>query len=364
MEQLLSLSADERPAPPYFVSDPLNPNQFFNALNDDGCVLLRDGKCLLHAHFGPEVKSCICRSFPAKSTVTPSGAFGSLYFACPSTLRNLEAPFRINVSESPAPISEFAAGLRFQGSATIPWAELDPISISLESIVYDSSVTLRKALLAGVELIRILGNQFKRSVPGPASKILDRFLPSIHDAASRRNLPSGDSLDAAGLNFLLRFTLQIRDGLDSSHATRPATFFAFIDTLKTVLCIGPDNAPSAAAIERYFAFIRLWREERAEFFQRELRNYFLWKIFEKESFVEYGILPGFHILCLSFALIRLYAFAVFTSEGREKLDFDSVAYPIRIVDRFLFQNKPFLRYLFASGEATGIENADLISGLL
>jgi hypothetical protein len=359
-----SLPPEEMPPHPFFVTVAQNPNRFFNVMGENGCVFLRDGGCILHARFGPESKSRICRSFPAKSTVTPVGIFGSLYFGCPAALRNLSFPFNITERDSSEIIPDTDKTPVIRGTLTVPWEHLVSISAALINIVSDTNFTLRESLLACIELIKILSFRLGRKDPSPISDILDRALTAIRMKSAQRPRTPDESLDTSALDFLLEFTTQVECILNKTVVVQPAAFSAFIGKLSNSLELGPDGQPSSGAVKCYLAFVRKWRAEREEIFSRELRNYILWKIFDKEIFLEFGISSGFHLMCLGFALIRLYTFALNAAESREGIDFESIMYPIQLVDKYLFHNKLSIHSLLDGNESSGIDNPDLIAGLL
>jgi hypothetical protein len=358
-----ALPPDEKPEQPCFTQHVNNPDNYLLVFDAGGCLLLKDNKCLIHMRFGYEVKGNMCRVFPAKKILIPTGLIRSMYFACPAAIRNLEFPLTITQREAAVSAWLTAEDLYFQGTTSVSWDELTPVADALAGIISDTDITLSAAMFEGVELLRVVGNKLGKDNTQQPSRIIDRVLPFIRDGAARRKLVCTEESDAACLGFLLDIARQTKHIMENAVGARQDLYAAFIDKLEKKLCVGSDDAPSTDTVADYAAFVRDWRLERGIFFRRELRNYLLWKIYEMDSFVTYGILPGFYIICLSMALIRLFAFALTETTGGE-LDFESLIYPIQLVDKYFLLNKPVLYRLRMRAEYAVLESPKLYSAIL
>jgi hypothetical protein len=290
--RFIETSGAGRPNPelPWFVTI---QNQHYYAMTPQGrCVFVdAENLCWLHRH-DPLFKSDICRTFPIELTRTPDGCDRSLSFASLGAFRH------VLLNGKPFRIVEWRTSEKIVGKATEPhpikplpeldWRTFFEVERRLLGFLASGSDLESDLLAAGRFLVEVEARARDKTLAKAMAEGLHPKRQSIANAVS--------DIDAA--QRLLTTILDLRLKTIEFETARQ-DIVAFLARLA--------DEREMSRLARYRRLRRRFWLPSAPALEAVLRKFILYKIFQKKSHLEFGLVRGQNMIAFHVALIRLHA---------------------------------------------------------
>ncbi len=305
--QRIEVALAAHPHPVYGASIPLMTDggrEFLLLVNGRCAYLQPDNLCWLHGAFGPEVKPFICRAYPRRTTITPCGAFTSLSLSCHTAAAFLAAP-------PPGPVTTGTAQSTDSPPPPFHLRKERPLTPPEAEAVEDLVIRILRAPDPGLSARLRRIDEALRECGEKSGKELKRHLKS----AAEKTAPAGDAPPLSEhVTFLSSLLRHRRNFLAAESAVQEHVRRIF-NTLDGVFALDDPAARPPASIRVNRALSGTWEKGRGVA-EPILVRYFELQVWSKHFTHAFGIIGGFQVLCLLFAVIRLLASAYAIAESK------------------------------------------------
>ncbi|MFH1449461.1 MAG: flagellin lysine-N-methylase [bacterium] len=357
-EHPLPYSSDQ---PLFIVSE--DSKKVKNSLINGRCIFLEeDNLCYIHRNLGKQAKSEVCLTYPNICVPTSRGIFNTLSFSCPAAARLLDhqEPFSFELLQHGSTIKPDKE-LNFHGEEKIPWNLYFLIEeylmnlIEKEAYPFEEKIVLGNFLLWGIynEFIKLNHKEYK-----PLKERLEELKKEGYQTLARslKNLPSSVHIQLKFLITLLKKRLEMSKN----------EFFAY-NKLIDITNLISKNFDLEEDLSKFNSrqAIKYSRNYRNDYLphlneiNHIFKNFFLYKIFGKEIVIKHGIIKGYQIVLILYALMRFYCMTLWA----DKFCDDDVFKAISFIERY-YSHSPGILDFWKTADKTGLMSEPLFAHIL
>jgi hypothetical protein len=287
------------------------------------CVFLRGGRqCELHENFGPAAKPAACRSFPIRQVWLGDRLGLSLDPACRRASELLDRPFPPGLihDERPMPEGELPATELIDG-LTIDTGLFFAIETALLTNLEQTDVELEERLVTGSLLLDAIMEEADLEPDERDDPVTWRWRAELEDrpgerlrellrrARASRGHPTRQYLLIARLFELVEQWLVLHE---ANHDDR---FWSTSRSVRERFDLDAETAGWDERAARFNATLgRLW-SARTPDVDRVLASYVWHAVMARHLSIEHGLVSGYRILMIHYALARLHTAALAERAG-------------------------------------------------